>query len=168
MKKIICISLLFNFLLNCETIKNHEINPEVTGKGFVHVENGKLVDERNAPLKLKTINIGGWLLWEGWIWGGGFSKETDIFERIKNKTSTAFAENFRNSVYNNWVTHADLQRMKEIGFTTVCITFNHRVLDNGVNGGPVIQENFAVLDNMINLCRRNNLRVIIEMHAAPG
>ena len=40
--------------------------------GFVHQSGTQLLDGAGQPLKLKGVNLGGWLLWEGWMWGQSF------------------------------------------------------------------------------------------------
>lgn len=58
--------------------------------------------------------------------------------------------------------------MKECGFNSVCINLNHRVLDNDVPNGNIIDANFAPLDKIIDLCKKHGIYAIVEMHAAPG
>jgi len=43
---------------------------------MVHQIGNIIVDPNQKPLRLRGVNLGGWLLWEGW----DFSKGTDISE----------------------------------------------------------------------------------------
>ena len=49
---------------------------------FMRLENNSLVTPSGIPITLKSVNLGGWLLWEGWIFGGGFTKESVIKNRL--------------------------------------------------------------------------------------
>ena len=46
-------------------------NPPVPA-GFVHQSGTRLLDGAGKPIRLRGVNLGGWLLWEGWLWGQGF------------------------------------------------------------------------------------------------
>lgn len=100
--------------------------------------------------------------------GGGLNSEKEVFKNIENKTSKSFADHFRQRIYDEFITEADIIRMKECGFNIVCINLNHRVLDNDVPNGNIIESNFAPIDKIIDLCKKYGMYAIIEMHAAPG
>ena len=65
----------------------------VTSEAFVRSSGGSLVDPTNPngpPLKLRGVNLGGVLQWEGWIWGMyswqyWYGSETDIINRLAEK-----------------------------------------------------------------------------------
>lgn len=169
MNRILITLLTVSLFLSCEKpIITPDPDPTVDGTGFVRVKDGKLVNENDQPFELRSTNIGGWLLWEGWIMGGGLNSEKEVFKNIENKTSKTFADNFRQRMYNEFITEADIIRMKECGLNSVCINLNHRVLDNDVPNGNIIDANFAPLDKVIDLCKKHGMYAIVEMHAAPG
>ena len=86
MKKLYVLVFMATLFTACDKpIVTPEPDPTVDGSGFVRVKEGKLVDENNNPLELYSINVGSWLLWEGWIWGGGLNSEKEVFENIENK-----------------------------------------------------------------------------------
>lgn len=101
MKKVFLALSIAVTLFSCDKpIVTPDPDPSVDGTGFVQVKDGKLVDENNNPLELRSVNLGSWLLWEGWIWGGGLNSEKEVFKNIENKTSKIFADDFRQRVYN--------------------------------------------------------------------
>ena len=78
---------------------------------FIHRDNQQILDGKNNDVKLNVFNLGGWLMWEGWIWGGGFTKEKIMFEGIEKKIGYTEAANFRDSVYANFITESDIKKI---------------------------------------------------------
>ena len=139
-----------------------------TNTSFVKRENRNIIDSRNESIKLNGVNIGGWLMWEGWIWGGGFTQEKKILQGIENKLGKKAAENFRDSVYNNFITRQDIQKVAEQCLNTVRIPFNHTILEDDNN--PFIYKNsgWKQLDSVLKWCEDYNVYAILDLHAAPG
>ena len=95
---------------------------------FVKRQNQNIVDGYQNSINLDGVNLGGWLMWEGWIWGGGFTQQKELFNDIENKLGSTAANNFRDSVYQNFITRSDIQKIAEQCFNVVRIPFNHIIL----------------------------------------
>lgn len=152
MKARILIALLFSQL-------------QLHAQQFINVKDSRLVDAEGNLIKLNGVNLGGWLLWEGWIWGDGFESETTLMKNIERQTSARFAAAFRDSVHHTFIGKADIQKIAQAGFNCVRVPFNHRLLDNG---GYDTHLDFGMLDSVIGWCRFYHLYVILDMHALPG
>jgi endoglucanase len=135
---------------------------------FVKRENQNIVDSRNKPIKLNGVNLGGWLTWEGWIWGGGFTQEKKIFKGIENKLGREAAENFRDAVYANFITRQDIKKIADQCFNTVRIPFNHTILED--DNTPFVYKNsrWLLLDSVLKWCEDYDVYAILDLHAAPG
>lgn len=138
---------------------------------FVHVNSGKLVDTLGKPLHLKSVNAGGWLLWEGWIWGAGkgwifngFISQSQILQRLHQATDSSFANEFASSVKKTFVTESDCKTMNELGFNSIRVPLNFRDFLKGAS----IPTGWDILDSLVVWGRRNNLYIIPEMHSAPA
>src|SRR5687767_3290237 len=68
---------------------------------MVHQEGTRIVDGAGNPLELKGVNLSGWLFWEGWVWGGGFTPETKILQRLEELVGPEATKQFQMDVYNN-------------------------------------------------------------------
>ena len=60
----------------------------IFGQGFVHVEDGEIVDGNGEPLLLRGFGLGGWLVPEGYMlhnlgWIEGFESPTQIEGHIE-------------------------------------------------------------------------------------
>lgn len=132
---------------------------------FVALKDSRLVDGAGNPIKLNGVNLGGWLLWEGWIWGDGFASETSLQKNIEKQTSPAFAQLFKDSIHQSFIRRTDLQKIAGAGFNCVRVPFNHSLLDNGRYDDRL---DFGVLDSVVAWCKALHLYVVLDMHALPG
>jgi len=137
-------------------------------EAFVHVRDGKLLDENNQPLSIHAVNLGGWLMWEAWIWGGGLNSETFVMNTIAEKTSAAYAETFRQNIYREFITKDDIHQISLMGFNTIRVPFNHSFFDNGAAGNELSSSGFSILDSLISWCETYRVYIVLDMHGLPG
>jgi hypothetical protein len=138
-----------------------------TPAGFVHADGLVIKDENNKELRLKGVNLGGWLLWEGWIWGGGYDAETPIARRLEEVLGAQGARDFRNQVYSQFVTEKDIARIAAMGFNTVRVPINHRLLDDAGPGAGK-DAGWQVLDRLLDWCEKHRVYVVLDLASAPG
>jgi endoglucanase len=136
---------------------------------FVHREGLGLVDENGSRLTLRGVNLGGWLLWEGWIWGaklhllsGWGHAESAIEERLAEAAGTDTLCRFRDAVRDRFITEADITAIAGAGFNVVRVPLNHRDFD--CDGSP----GWVVLDRLLDWCEAHNVYAVLELHSAPG
>lgn len=172
-----CLTFIFSipallFVINFSSCKKDDpidFNPtNIVDTTYVHIRHGKLRDTTGTELELKSVNLGGWLLWESWIWGGGFNSETWMMNTIESRTSSAFAQDFRESIYTNFITRDDIMAVHDLGFNSIRVPFNHAFFDNGSNDNALDEAHFQIIDNLLDWCEEFNVYVILDMHAAPG
>jgi hypothetical protein len=137
-------------------------SPASAAPGYVSRSGTALVGPTGAPLKLNGVNLGGYLLWEGWILGGGMDAETPMYTNLAALVGPDRAARFRSDLRAGFITAADFTAMRSMGFNTVRIPFNHRLLANDANGG------FATLDRLLAQAERAGVSVVLDMHAIPG
>jgi len=119
-----------------------------------------IVDEHGEKITLKGINIGGWLMMEGYMLGGRnipehmFKKE---LARLHGKNAPLeFTKLFRDSYFSR----EDIKRIKKLGFNCVRLPFNYRLLEE--------KNGLSYLKKTVRLFAQQGLYVILDMHAAPG
>src|SRR5215217_2078075 len=70
---------------------------------MIHQKGTAIVDSEDIPIKLRGVNLGGWLLWEPWMWGGYlFASESDVNRRLTEIVGGAAVEKFGASIYHNF------------------------------------------------------------------
>jgi hypothetical protein len=135
---------------------------------FVHRDNQVIKNGFNATITLEGVNLGGWLMWEGWMWNGGFTQQKSIFNSMEAELGNAAAVSFRDSVYGNYVQNEDLVQLSQECYNVVRIPFNHYLLEDDFNPYVYKPEGWAVLDSALSWCEQNNLFAILDLHSAPG
>lgn len=131
---------------------------------FVSRDGQTIIDSTGKVIQLKGVNLGGWLLWEGWIWGGGYTKEGDIVKNLSTIAGKQEFDAFHKDIYQNFINESDIKAISELGFSVVRVPFNHRTFDSTY--APV--SGWQLIDSVLKWCGKYHLYAILDMHAAVG
>ena len=141
-----------------------------TPKNFLRVDGPNIVDVNGEVFYIKGTNTGNWLNPEGYMFG--FNRTTSPFminEAICELVGPTAAAEFWQKFKNNYITEADFDFIASKGANTVRIPFNYRLFTNenymGLNDST---EGFRRIDDCVAWARKNNLRLILDMHDCPG
>ncbi len=139
-----------------------------TAAGFVRAEDGRIVDGAGRPLLLRGVGLGGWLLPEGYMWrlGPGAQSPRQIEALVSRLVGPRKADEFWRAYRDTFVTEADIARIAACGLDHVRVPINSRVLQD--EAGEPIEEGYALLDRVIGWSRTHGLRVLLDLHGAPG
>ncbi len=162
MKKIILL------LLFITSISKSDAQAVWNNSTFVHRSGQQILDGQNNVIKLNGVNLGGWLMWEGWIWGGGFTAEKDFNSKLQSIIGISATNAFRDSVYKKFISRADIQKISDECFNVVRIPFNHTLLEDDSNPYVYKPSGWAVLDSTLKWCEDYNVYAILDLHSAPG
>ena len=126
-------------------------------------------DEGGKPLRLRGVDLGGWLLWEGWIWGGGINllhfwsqSQSSIEEKLTEAAGADAMCTFRAGVRDRFIGEADIAAIADAGFNVVRVPLNHR--DFACDGSP----GWALVDRLLDWCETHGVYAVLELHSAPG
>ncbi|MCD6068764.1 MAG: cellulase family glycosylhydrolase [Bacteroidetes bacterium] len=136
--------------------------------GFVHVQEHTLADGNKKTIKLYGVNLGGWLLWEGWIWGGNFKKESFIKERMEDMFGKEQSDNYIERYRSSFITSADIKAIADLGMNTVRVPINHSLIEKDEAPGVIDEKGFRYLDSVVSWCKRYKIYAVLDLHAAPG
>ena len=138
--------------------------------GFLHVDGRKLYNEKDEEIILSGVGFGNWLLPEGYMWhaGGIFDRPHRIEAVVRHLTGSAFASEFWKTFRNNYITRRDIEMIAEMGFNSIRIPINWRVIMEDEPGIHFIEEGFHVIDRCLDWCEEFNLYAILDLHGAPG
>src|SRR5260370_5977689 len=75
-------------------------------------------------------------------------------------------EEFRGGFWERFITEADIERISDEGMNHVRLPINSRVVIG--DDGELIEAGFALIDRLIEWCRRHELWVVLDLHGAPG
>ncbi len=136
---------------------------------FVSTRGKEFVSPNGKPLLLKGVNLGNWLLPEGYMFKFKTANsprliQTAIDELIGEEEVRKFWKIFRD----NYITQADIRFIKQSGFNSVRIPFNYRLFVADETTPRLDGPGYELLDRVVSWCHREGLYVILDMHAAPG
>ena len=133
---------------------------------YVTTRGKAIVSADGKPLLLKGINLGNWLLPEGYMFKFKTTNSPRLIQTAINELiDEDEARRFWKTYHDNYITQADIRFIKQSGFNSVRVPFSYRlfVSDERLEG-----PGYELLDRVVNWCRREGLYVILDMHAAPG
>jgi endoglucanase len=143
----------------------------VAAPDFIHADGKRLVDGHGDRFAVKGINLGNWLVPEGYMFK--FKRAlapTEIAGVIEKLIGAEAASRFWTAFRDVYIAQDDIRFIKAAGFNTVRVPLNWRLFVESAAGdadryaGP----GWALLDRLVQWCREAGLRVIVDLHAAPG
>ena len=133
---------------------------------FVATRGKEIVSPNGTPLLLKGINLGNWLLPEGYMFKFKATNSPRLIQAaISELVGEDEARQFWKTYRDNYITQADISFIKQSGFNSVRVPFSYRLF---VSDGRLEGPGYELLDRVVDWCRREGLYVILDMHAAPG
>ena len=136
---------------------------------FIATRGNEIVSPNGKPLVLKGINLGNWLLPEGYMFKFKTTNsprliQTAISELVGEDEARQFWKTYRD----NYITQADIHFIKQSGFNSVRVPFSYRLFVSDTTVPRLEGLGYELLDRVVDWCRREGLYVILDMHAAPG
>jgi endoglucanase len=142
------------------------LNPNHEKKKILQASGLKFV-EGDRPVKLRGINLGGWMLIEDYMIGLPWT-EWKIREQFLRVLGEESASAFLDAWAESYVTEKDMEFLARRGFNFVRLPLNYRQFESDLEPGKWIEKGFRLFDRAVNLCRKVGLRILPDLHAAPG
>ncbi len=135
-------------------------------KGFLKTRGTTVVDEAGRRVFLRGVNLGGWLLMEGYFMHAPNRGETLFKRAFRRKLGKEALGDFERAFRDNFIRKDDLERIAGMGLNCVRVPFHYRLVESRPyrfqDGG------LAYLDRVLRWAGRYGLRVILDLHAACG
>ena len=128
-----------------------------------------IVDSSGQKVFLRGIGLGGWLVQEGYqLHVPGFGSPASIRNKIVDLIGLENTSHFYDLYLANYVAEQDIEKIASWGFNSIRLPFNYRLLSPVDQPGVYLEEGFALLDNVLQWCKKYHLYLILDMHCAPG
>lgn len=122
--------------------------------------------------KIRGVDLGGWLVMEPWIrpslfaqWENTSYENTAIDEFSFNKRlGREEAQRQLEEHWSTWVQEEDFRKIKEYGLTHVRLPFGWWIFGDS----PDYYSNISHLDRGLDLAHKYGIKVLLDMHTAPG
>ncbi len=70
--------------------------------------------------------------------------------------------------FDTFITEDDIRQIADWGFDHIRLPIDYPILEDDANPGVYLESGFAYLDRCLAWCQDNGLRVIFDIHKAPG
>jgi glucan 1,3-beta-glucosidase len=126
--------------------------------------------------RLRGVNLGGWLVLEKWM-------TPSLFERLAATDETTWCAELSGEAaprlrghWDSFITREDFAWLAGVGINAVRIPLGHWIFGPpypyhpkyGGNPHPFVESGIAVLDRAFDWADELGLRVVLDLHAAPG
>jgi aryl-phospho-beta-D-glucosidase BglC (GH1 family) len=129
----------------------------------------EIVSPDGKPLLLRGINLGNWLLPEGYMFKFKTTNSPRLIQAaISELIGEDEARQFWKTYRDNYISRADISFIKQSGFNSVRVPFNYRLFVSDSMVPSLEGPGYELLDRVVDWCRREGLYVVLDMHAAPG
>ncbi|MCX7820455.1 MAG: glycoside hydrolase family 5 protein [Brevinematales bacterium] len=139
-------------------------------EGFIKAEGKVLKDSKGKEFFIRGVNLGNWLLPEGYMWQFS-STQIDRPRRIEKLITDLLGEEkakeFWEKYRDNYIKEKDIELISKYGFNTIRLPINYRLFIE--EKSLIIKaKGFLYIDRLLSWCKKYNLFIVIDLHAAPG
>jgi endoglucanase len=148
----------------------------VHSQGFLRTSNKQIVNGNNQEIILKGMGLGGWMLQEGYMMQTQDVANTQ--HELKAKITQLIGETGMEAFYDEWlanhVREIDIDSLAAWGFNSVRLPMHYNLFTLPIEQEPVpgqhtwLQKGFDLTDSLLKWCEKNQIYLILDLHAAPG
>ena len=147
---------------------------EPIGAGdMLRTEGEKIVNENGEEVVLRGTNFGGWGIMEDWF--TPFTNpagEEGMFQTLVSRFGLEKTHELFKTYRSNWITETDFKNAADIGMNVIRLPIWYRNFQSDDNGTWYRDENGDIdlgeLDEVVRLCKKYGLYLIIDLHGLPG
>jgi len=144
-------------------------------EGFLRADGQQIVDGSGAPVILRGMGLGGWMLQEGYMLKlGEFGQQHVIRHKIEELIGPERTEEFYRAWRANHLREEDIKALADWGYNSVRLPMHYNLYTLPVAREPVAGQNtwldtgFELTDQLLAWCKKYHLYLILDLHAAPG
>jgi endoglucanase len=151
------------------------ITDRLSAQGFLKAEGPRIVNAKGENVLLRGFGLGGWMLQEGYMLKvNNEGQQHKIRQRIEELVGPEKTEQFYRTWLANHTRKIDIDSMKAWGFNSVRLPMHYNLYTLPIEKEPVpgahtwLEKGFEMTDQLLDWCKRNQLYLILDLHAAPG
>jgi len=148
----------------------------INAQGFLHRSNTQIVNGNNEEVILRGMGLGGWMLQEGYMMQTADFANTQ--HQLKAKITELIGNDGMQAFYDAWlanyITEKDVDSMAAWGFNSIRLPLHYDLFTPPIQDEPDpdkitwLQKGFDLTDNLLSWCKKNQIYLILDLHAAPG
>jgi hypothetical protein len=143
---------------------------------YLHRQGKYIYDGQNKEFISRSMGLGGWMIQEGYM------LETSAFagtqHEIRAKIEGLIGKENTNLFYDAWLqnhcTKEDIDSLASWGFNSIRLPMHYNLFTLPIEEEPVsgadtwLPKGFAMVDSLLDWCKKDNIYLILDLHAAPG
>lgn len=141
----------------------------VTSSSFLRTSGTSVVNGSGQTVELRGVNLGSWLIMEGWMSpldSSGLPDEYGVIQTLDNRFGVAEEQSLIQTYQQNWITLQDIENIKAEGFNVIRVPVWWG--DFETLQGQWRSDAFAELDWLVNTAGSMGIYTIIDMHGVVG
>ena len=147
-----------------------------SGQHFLSTKGKAIVNENQDTIILRGMGLGGWMVKEGYMMqtNAFANAQYEIMDLIEDLIGEENTDTFNNRWLSNHVRKGDIDSLKSWGFNSVRVPMHYNLFTLPIQEEPIegqqtwIPKGFELLDSLVGWCKKEEMYVILDLHAAPG
>lgn len=135
---------------------------------FLSSQGNSIVNSKNKSILLRGVNLGGWLMMEGYILHGRNIPEKAFKQRLIKSYGKKETESFMDEFRSSFIQEDDFRNISDLKLNCIRLPFNFRLIENEKRPFEYNEKGIDYLEKALGWCEENNIYCILDMHAAPG
>ena len=133
---------------------------------FFRTKQTQIIAGNQKPVTLKGVNLGGWLMMEGYILHAPNFPEQKFKKEFASIVGKSALKEFERKFRDHFIQEWDIQNIATLGMNCVRVPFNCRLVESKpYHFDP---SGVAYLDRVIQWGKKYGVGIILDLHAAPG
>ena len=137
----------------------------VTSSSFLRTSGTSIVNGNGQTVQLRGVNLGSWLIMEGWMTpldSSGLPDEYGVIQTLDNRFGVPEEQSLLKTYQQNWITLQDISNIKSEGFNVIRVPVWWG--DFETLQGQWRSDAFQELDWLVNTAGSMGIYTIIDMH----
>lgn len=152
------------FLLACAMVCTSAMaEDELT---MLRAQGQEIVNAEGEAVLLRGVNMGGWLVQEGWMNLTNGPCQSESFKVLDERFGRDVREHLFKVYEDNYLSERDFDNIRALGMNVVRLPFAWWNILN--DDGSLRADAFTRLDWFVDCCAQRGLYVILDLHAARG
>jgi endoglucanase len=134
---------------------------------LLHVKKDQIVDGNGRPVKLRGVNLGGWLMMENFMIGFP-GVESSMRAAMARELGPGRAHFFFERLLEHFLTESDIAFLASLGMNGVRLNVNYRHFESDENPFHYLESGFKRVDQVLEWCGKYGVYVVLDLHAVQG
>lgn len=137
---------------------------------YLHARGKTIVNSKGEVVSLRGVNIGGWLVTEGWMCGQSDDGGRGAMEQLEKRFGPEKAATLMKAWQDHWFTARDLDLIESWGFNLIRVPFGWRNLqdaDGRWKRDARGNVDFSRMDWVVSEAAKRRIYVVFDLHMWP-